>query len=44
MRLHQGLGRRGVEAKFRQMLREFETTLAIQLAERQEWPAHVLVG
>jgi polysaccharide deacetylase family protein (PEP-CTERM system associated) len=33
-RLHQGLGRRGFERKFRQMLREFETTLAIQVAEK----------
>ncbi len=40
-RLHQGLGRRGFEKKFRQMLREFETTLAIQIAEKPDWPSHV---
>ncbi len=39
-RLHQGLGRRGFEGKFRRMLREFETTLAIEVAERPDWPAH----
>jgi polysaccharide deacetylase family protein (PEP-CTERM system associated) len=33
-RLHQGLGRRGFEAKFRQMLREFEATLAARVAEK----------
>ncbi len=33
-RLHQGLGRRGFETKFRQMLREFETALALQVAEK----------
>lgn len=33
-RLHQGLGRRGFEKKFRQMLREFETTLAATIAEK----------
>ena len=33
-RLHQGLGRRGFEKKFRQMLREFETTLAATVAEK----------
>lgn len=42
-RLHQGLGRRGFEGKFRQMLREFETSSALQLAERAEWPRHELV-
>ena len=41
-RLHQGLGRRGFEGKFRQMLREFETTLAICVAERPDWPEHRL--
>jgi polysaccharide deacetylase family protein (PEP-CTERM system associated) len=41
-RLHQGLGRRGFERKFRQMLREFETTLAIQVAEQRNWPEHTL--
>ena len=41
-RLHQGLGRRGFEAKFRRMLKEFEPTLAIRLAERTDWPAHAL--
>ena len=33
-RLHQGLGRRGFEKKFRHMLREFETALARQVAEK----------
>ena len=41
-RLHQGLGRRGFEGKFRQMLREFETTLAVRVAERPDWPEHRL--
>ena len=41
-RLHQGLGRRGFEAKFRQMLKEFETTLAGDLAGRPDWPVHAL--
>ena len=41
-RLHQGLGRRGFERKFRKMLREFETRLAIQVAEKPDWPAHAL--
>ncbi len=40
-RLRHGLGRRGFEAKIRQMLKEFETTLAIQLAEQANWPLHV---
>ena len=42
-RLHQGLGRRGFEAKFRQMLKEFEPTLAIQLAEQANWAPHAPV-
>ena len=41
-RLHQGLGRGGFEAKFRQMLKEFETTLAGDLAGRPDWPVHAL--
>ena len=41
-RLHQGLGRKGFEGKFRQMLKEFETTLAVQVAERRDWPVHRL--
>ena len=41
-RLHQGLGRRGFEGKFRQMLREFEAILAIQATERRDWPIHLL--
>jgi polysaccharide deacetylase family protein (PEP-CTERM system associated) len=41
-RLHQGLGRRGFEAKFRNMLREFDTALAIQVAEKAEWPGYAL--
>ena len=43
-RLHQGLGRRGFEGKFRRMLREFETQLAIQVAERPDWPVHAMAG
>ncbi len=43
-RLHQGLGRRGFEGKFRRMLREFETTVAIQVAARPNWPAHHLAS
>ena len=43
-RLHQGLGRRGFEGKFRRMLREFETTLAIQVAEKTEGPPHDLAS
>lgn len=43
-RLHQGLGRRGFEAKFRQMLREFETVLAIQVAEKAQTEAPVFSG
>jgi len=40
-RLHQGLGRRGFEAKFRRMLREFETSLALQVAEKARTDAPV---
>lgn len=43
-RLHQGLGRRGFEKKFRQMLREFETVLAIQVAEKTMTEAPVFDG
>jgi len=39
-RLHQGLGRRGFEGKFRRMLRTFETTLAIQVAETTDGPIY----
>ena len=41
-RLHQGLGRRGFEGKFRRMLREFETQLAGDVAARSDWPAQTL--
>ncbi len=41
-RLHQGLGRRGFEGKFRRMLREFETARAVAIAERPAWPEHAL--
>ena len=44
IRLHQGLGRRGFESKFRRMLREFECSLAIQVAETANWPVHKLAG
>ena len=44
IRLHQGLGRRGFESKFRRMLREFECTLAIKMAETANWPVHKLAG
>ncbi len=43
-RLHQGLGRRGFENKFRRMLREFETTLALQVAEKALTEAPVYEG
>lgn len=43
-RLHQGLGRRGFENKFRRMLREFETTLALQVAEKAMTEAPVYEG
>ena len=44
IRLHQGLGRRGFESKFRQMLQEFDTTLAIQVAEKAQMEAPVFDG
>lgn len=37
-RLHQGLGRRGFEAKFRRMLYEFTTVQAIEMAGKPDWP------
>ncbi len=40
MRLHQGLGRRGFETKFRKMLRGFKPVLALSLAEGTNWPSH----
>ena len=39
-RLHQGLGRRGFEAKFRHILGEFNSTLAVTLAQRERWPPY----
>ena len=44
MRLHQGLGRRGFEAKFRRMLDAFESTLAGSLARQREWPRYAGAG
>ena len=41
-RLHQGLGRRGFERKFRQMLGEFETITAVQAADLRDWPSYRL--
>lgn len=40
-RLHQGLGRRGFEAKFRRMVTEFPSLLARDLATGREWPTAV---
>ena len=38
-RLHQGLGRHGFEGKFRKMIGTFETTLAHNVAEQDNWPS-----
>ncbi len=40
IRLHQGLGRRGFESKFRKLMASFETTTARALIERELWPEH----
>ena len=42
-RLHQGLGRKGFEAKFKKMLQEFKPALAIDLAEQTNWPVYTPV-
>lgn len=39
-RLHQGLGRRGFEAKFVRLMREFPTSTAAALIDAQPWPEH----
>lgn len=39
--LHQGLGRRGFEVKFRKMLQEFKPSLAIHLAEQENLPLYL---
>lgn len=38
MRIHQGLGRRGFEVKFKRMLTSFETMRASQIALGYKWP------
>jgi polysaccharide deacetylase family protein (PEP-CTERM system associated) len=42
-RLHQGLGRRGFEAKFRRVLAEFGSTRACDLLDEPRWPEYVFV-
>ena len=39
-RLHQGLGRKGFEAKFKKMLQEFKPDLALHVAELAQWPLY----
>jgi len=39
-RLHQGLGRRGFQAKFEKMLATFENSLACQVARQIDWPEY----
>ena len=40
IRLHQGLGRRSFESKFRKMVQEFKPILAIQMVEQADWPVY----
>ena len=42
VRLHQGLGRGGFEAKFRKLMASFPTATAIEVAEGRAWPEHRL--
>ena len=44
VRLHQGLGRRGFEAKFRNLMATFETATARQVVEGKDWPAREAQG
>jgi len=41
-RLHQGLGRRGFEAKFRKLMTHFPTSTALQVMNSRSWPIHRL--
>lgn len=41
-RLHQGLGRRGFERKFRRLLQEFETVRAMDIVGSSNWPEYRL--
>ncbi len=43
LRLHQGLGRAGFEAKFRRLISTFDTATAASMMAR-EWPTHWLPG
>lgn len=40
-RLHQGLGRRGFEAKFCKLMTSFSTGTAIEIAESEAWPTYL---
>lgn len=42
VRLHQGLGRGGFEAKFRKLMASFPTATAIEVAEGRAWPEYRL--
>ena len=42
-RLHQGVGRRGFEAKFKKMVQEFKPDLALYLAEQAQWPLYTFL-
>ncbi|MDS4068142.1 MAG: polysaccharide deacetylase family protein [Candidatus Competibacter sp.] len=42
VRLHQGLGRRGFEGKFRKLLTTFETATARQIVDQTDWPVYRL--
>ncbi len=44
VRLHQGLGRAGFEAKFRKLMTRFPTARAIEVAEGYSWPVHAIGG
>ena len=39
-RMHQGVGRRGFEAKFKKIVQEFKPDLALHLAEQAQWPLY----
>lgn len=43
-RLHQGLGRRGFESKFRRLMSEFGTATAMSMLDAERWPEHRLAG
>lgn len=44
VRLHQGLGRRGFEAKFRKLMNGFTTATAAAMMHAQAWPEHRLAA